>query len=152
MSYFLRKRRNVLITVIMVIGVLIVLGLFAQEMVSQFNNARVDIFIPFIHVLSGLLVLQTFELRTRGDLELNGLVGLGLLMCTMVIGRDLTSGLVVLAYLALSAAFLYFDTVSRTLEKGRNAPTEASLATGTSDEDDEDEPDEQRNSTSALFP
>jgi transglutaminase-like putative cysteine protease len=125
-SYHQRNTRNLLNTLLTVIGLIVVLGMFAAEMWSQFNTIRLEVLIPFIHVLTGLLALHTFDLRTRVDLNTNCLIGVGLLACTLVLGRDLTSGIVVFCYAWLAASLFYLDSSSRTRSYGRFTPTEPS--------------------------
>ncbi len=125
-SYHQRNTRNLLNTLLTVIGLIVVLGMFAAEMWSQFNTIRLEVLVPFIHVLTGLLALHTFDLRTRIDLNTNCLIGVGLLACTLVLARDLTSGIVVFCYAWLGASLFYLDSSSRTRSFGRFTPTEPS--------------------------
>jgi transglutaminase-like putative cysteine protease len=123
-SFFLRRRKNILLMVLTIIGLLMVLSFFAQELASQMTRTQVDMLIPFIHVLSGLFALHTFELRTREDVELNCLIGFGLMCCTTVLGTDVAFGAVVFGYLWLLASFFYFDTASLSKDKGRFVASE----------------------------
>lgn len=124
-SFFMRQKRNFVLAVFTIIALLLVLGYFCQEMYDQFiNNSKVDIFVPFIHALGGLLALQTFELRTRDDLEMNCFIGLGLLCCSMVLAHDASISGILFGYLWLVAAFLYLASSSRVMQLGRYTPTE----------------------------
>lgn len=125
-SYHQRNTRNLLNTLLTVIGLIVVLGMFAVEMWSQFNTIRLEVLIPFIHVLTGLLALHTFDLRTRADLNTNCLIGVGLLLCTLVMARDLAAGIFVFCYMWLAASLFYLDSSSRTRAYGRFTPSEPS--------------------------
>jgi len=125
-SYHQRNSRNLLNTLFTVIGLIVVLGMFASEMWLQFNNVRLEVLIPFIHVLTGLTALHTFDLRSRVDLNTNCLIGFGLLACTLVMGRDLTAGILIFLYICLAATLFYLDSSSRTRSYGRYTPSEPS--------------------------
>jgi transglutaminase-like putative cysteine protease len=124
-SYFTRRQRNIMAVLVSFIGVSVLLGFFLLELYNDFVNGQTFFLIPFIHVLGGLLALHTLELRTRADLELNCLIAFGVLCCTMVLGRDLTFGILCIMYIWLASIFFYLDTRSRAREKGRLTPTES---------------------------
>jgi transglutaminase-like putative cysteine protease len=129
-SYNFRHSRSIWLTSITVILLLVVLGNFIQEVVSQIMSPHLDPLVPFIHVLTGLLALHTFDLRTRTDININVLIGIGLLSCAMVLGRDLFFGLIVITYILLGGLLLYYECTARTRSSGRYAPSEASTYQG----------------------
>ncbi|HEY9778158.1 MAG TPA: DUF3488 and transglutaminase-like domain-containing protein [Planktothrix sp.] len=123
-SYYLRNTKNAAVAAVTITGLLIVLAVFAQEMYVQFFAAHMDMLVPFIHVLTGLLALHTWDLRTRLDLNANALIGMGVMCCTLVLGRDILFGALVCIYIWLCATLLYFEAASRTKSSGRYTPSE----------------------------
>lgn len=95
-------------------GLAAIMTKFGHEIVVQYTTGKFDILSPLIHVLAGLLVLQTFELRARSEINLSTLIAFLLFALTAVLGRDLIFGFYVLGLIVLSTILLYFESVSRT--------------------------------------
>jgi hypothetical protein len=127
-SYQFRHQKTFWLTFITSAGLLIVLGNFIEEMVFQFSSGKIQALVPFIHVLTGLQALHTFDLRAKSDINVSALIGLGLFACTAVIARDALFAYITLGYISLIASLLYYEAVSRTQSAG---------AVGTSSEREE---------------
>jgi transglutaminase-like putative cysteine protease len=117
-SYQFRHQKTFWITFITSAGLLIVLGHFFEEIFGQYLAGKVQALVPFIHVLTGLQALHTFDLRAKSDINVSALIGLGLFACTAVLARDLTFAYITLAYIGLAASLLYYEAVSRTQSAG----------------------------------
>ncbi|MFN8553764.1 MAG: transglutaminaseTgpA domain-containing protein [Candidatus Obscuribacterales bacterium] len=117
-SYQFRHQKTFWLTFITTAGLLIVLGNFFEEMVGQFNSGKIQALVPFIHVLTGLQALHTFDLRAKSDVNVSALIGLGLFACTAVIARDALFAYITLGYITLIAGLLYFEAVARTRSAG----------------------------------
>jgi transglutaminase-like putative cysteine protease len=117
-SYQFRHQKTFWITFITSAGLLIVLGHFFEEIFGQYAAGKVQALVPFIHVLTGLQALHTFDLRAKSDINVSALIGLGLFACTAVVARDLTFAYITLAYIGLAASLLYYEAVSRTQSAG----------------------------------
>jgi hypothetical protein len=123
-SYYIRESRPQWLIWAIGIGLVIVMSTFGQELLNQFHGGKLEGLTPFIHVLAGLLVLHTFDLRARSDINISTLIALGLFACTAVLGRDLIFGFYVGALVILATILLYFEAVARTKagEGGQNPP------------------------------
>ncbi|HEY9682376.1 MAG TPA: transglutaminase domain-containing protein [Oculatellaceae cyanobacterium] len=113
-SFYLRGRRVPWLVWLIGLGLLGVMAQFCLEIYAEFRIGRIEGLIPFIHVLIGLLTLQTFDLETKTDINVSVLIALGLFTCTAVIGTDLVFGFFVLVLVLLGTLMLYFESVART--------------------------------------
>jgi transglutaminase-like putative cysteine protease len=113
-SFYLRGKRISWLVWLIGIGLLGVMAQFCLEIYAEFRIGRIEGLIPFIHVLTGLLTLQTFDLETKTDINVSVLIALGLFVCTAVIGTDLVFGCFVLLLVLLGTLMLYFESVART--------------------------------------
>lgn len=117
-SYQFRHQKTFWLTFITSAGLLIVLGNFFEEIFVQYSTGKVQALVPFIHVLTGLQALHTFDLRARSDINVSALIGLGLFSCTAVLARDALFAYITLGYIGLAASLLYYEAVSRTQNAG----------------------------------
>ncbi|MBS1954474.1 MAG: DUF3488 domain-containing protein [Cyanobacteria bacterium SZAS-4] len=117
-SYQFRHQKTFWLTFITSAGLLIVLGNFFEEIFVQYSSGKVQALVPFIHVLTGLQALHTFDLRARSDVNVSALIGLGLFSCTAVLARDALFAYITLGYIGLAASLLYYEAVSRTQNAG----------------------------------
>lgn len=117
-SYQHRHKQSLMIKWVTSVGVLIVIGTFAEELFHQWLDNHLDAFVPFIRVLTGLLALHTFELRSRSDTSISALIGLGLFCCTAVLAKDLLFAGFAFLYIILGTALLYWEAVARTQAAG----------------------------------
>ncbi len=117
-SYQFRHQKTFWLTFITSAGLLIVLGNFIEEIIFQFSSGKIQALVPFIHVLTGLQALHTFDLRAKSDVNVSALIGLGLFACTAVLARDVLFAYITLGYISLIASLLYYEAVSRTQEAG----------------------------------
>ncbi|HEY9676737.1 MAG TPA: transglutaminaseTgpA domain-containing protein [Drouetiella sp.] len=127
-SFVFRHQKTFWLGFITSVGLLLVLGNFCEEVMTQFNLGKINALVPFIHVLTGLLSLHTFDLRAKSDINVSALIGLGLFACTAVLARDMNFAWITLTYITLVAGLLYYEAVARTQEAG---------AVGTSSEREE---------------
>lgn len=112
LSYLFRKRKSVLVTWLTIFGTCGVLGSFIGEAIRQFYGAG-QFMIPFMRVLCGLLVLHTFDLRTRGDLYICSVIGLGLLGCVASqADKNATFGVFPLSFIIAGSFYLYLLSLS----------------------------------------
>ncbi|MBU6453370.1 MAG: hypothetical protein KGS72_16435 [Cyanobacteria bacterium REEB67] len=72
----------------------------------------------FVHMLTGLLALHCFDLRSRTDFSISALIGLGLLTFLTGVARDLIFGGYVMIYTILGGMLLFYDSSSRSHEIG----------------------------------
>lgn len=117
-SYQFRHQKTFWLTFITSAGLLIVLGNFFEEIFVQYSAGKIQALVPFIHVLTGLQALHTFDLRARSDINVSALIGLGLFSCTAVLARDALFAYITLGYIGLAASLLYYEAVSRTQTAG----------------------------------
>lgn len=131
-AYYFRKKGNRWITILAVLGTILVMANFGQEVFFQFYVGRLNPIAPFVTVLSGLLALHTLDLRTRIDINTAALIGLGLMACIGMIAHDIVFGLAVVTYLLLGAMLLYFQCISSSLagvlKKGKNEASSLSIS------------------------
>jgi transglutaminase-like putative cysteine protease len=127
LSYYFRDKRVRWLPILIGIGLIGVMIKFVFEIYVEFKVGRLEGLIPFIHVLCGLLTLQTFDLESRTDLNISVLIALGLFTCTAVIGTDLKFGFFVLVMVVLGTLMLYFESISRT-KSNEQKPREGSQA------------------------
>jgi hypothetical protein len=127
LSYYFRDKRIRWLSFLIAAGLIGVMIKFVFEIYLEFKIGRIEGLVPFIHVLIGLLTLQTFDLETRTDLNISVLIALGLFTCTAVLGTDLKFGFFVLLLVVLGTLMLYFESISRT-RSNEQAPSEGTPA------------------------
>jgi hypothetical protein len=115
-AYYFRKKGNTWLTIVAVIGTLLVMGNFAQEVFFQFYVGRLNPVGPFISVLAGLLALHTLDIRTRFDINIAAMIGLGLMACIGMLANDIVFGVSILIYLLIAALLLYFECIASSLD------------------------------------
>ncbi|PWU03468.1 MAG: hypothetical protein C5B53_00440 [Candidatus Melainabacteria bacterium] len=115
-AYYFRRKGNIWLTIIAVLGTLLVMGNFAQEVFFQFYVGRLNPVGPFISVLAGLLALHTLDLRTRFDINIAAMIGLGLMACIGMLANDIIFGISILIYLLVAALLLYFECIASSLD------------------------------------
>ncbi|HEY9786500.1 MAG TPA: transglutaminaseTgpA domain-containing protein [Candidatus Obscuribacterales bacterium] len=112
LSYLFRKRKSQWITIVTILGTCAVLGSFIGEALKEFYGAG-KLLVPFMRVLCGLLVLHTFDLKTRNDLYICSLIALGLLGCiASQTDKNISFAAFPLAFIISGAALLYFLALS----------------------------------------
>lgn len=116
LSHIFRKRKSLAVTWLTILGTCAILGSFIGEAIGQFYGAG-QFMIPFMRVLCGLLVLHTFDLRTRADLYIGALIGLGLLGCVASQAEKMmTFAAFPIAFIIFGSFFLYLLSVSHSQE------------------------------------
>ena len=88
---------------------------FLENLRAQFFvGGDIDLLIPTAHLVAGLYVSHSFELRARFDFNFSLILGLLLVFATATIGKGWIFGLGIFAYVILSALLLLLDCESRT--------------------------------------
>ncbi len=114
LSYKHRHEDPKFMKVIWWTGILAVGGFAIHDFTGPLRD-EFDFVSPFAHFLAGVFVFLTFSMKTRSDLNLSSGLGLVLLCIASPVAKGLSYGALILAYLCLGAAMLYFDCVSRTI-------------------------------------
>lgn len=97
-------------------GILVVLGVFVEEILYRIQSSIADARAPLTNMLIALQALHSFDLPRRRDLNVSALVGLTLLTSAATLSRDLTLMPYLLSFLAFASYMLYLDCQSRSLE------------------------------------
>ena len=88
---------------------------FIQNLRYQVGlDQDIDLLTPTAHLVAGLYVSHSFELRARFDFNFSLILGLLLVFATATLGRGWVFGLGIFAYVVLSAVLLLLDCESRT--------------------------------------
>ncbi len=88
---------------------------FANNVQGQFNSgSEVDLLLPSVHLLAGLFVSHSFELRSRFDFNFSLVLSLILVGFASAIGKGAIFGLGLLLYIVLSAILLLLDCEAKT--------------------------------------
>jgi uncharacterized membrane protein YgcG len=126
LSWYLREKRVAWMPWVVSAGLLLIMLRFMLEIVSEWKVGRLEGLIPFIHVLMGLSTLQTFDLKTRADINISILIAIGLFCCAAVRGTDLLFGVFVFLLVGVGAAMLFFEAKARTNANRGTADVEVS--------------------------
>jgi len=88
---------------------------FVQNLQFQFESGQdIDLLLPTVHLVTGMFVAHSFELRTRFDFNFSLGVSLIIVCYTAALGKGLIFGLGLSAYVALAAALLLLDCEAKT--------------------------------------
>lgn len=82
-----------------------------QQLVAGGN---IDLLLPTVHLVAGLYVSHSFELRSRFDFNFSLVLSLLLVCCTATIGKGAIFGLGMFAFIVLAATLLLLDCEART--------------------------------------
>ena len=122
MSYVNRDAKTSWQTKVVIGGIVVVAYNCWLELSSGVQNGDMTAFTPGIHFLAGTYVMQSFELRTRPEINTSTLLGLIILLLIAPIGKSIIFGGAIFVYICLFVALLYFDCVSRTREGWEKQP------------------------------
>lgn len=86
------------------------------ELQSGVKVGELSPFTPAIHFLAGTYVMQSFELRTRTEINTSMMLGLLILALIAPLSKSIIFGAGLLIYICLWVALLYFDCVMRSKE------------------------------------
>lgn len=88
---------------------------FIENLRFQVNlGGDIDLLTPTAHLVAGLYVSHSFELRARFDFNFSLILGLLLVFATAALGRGWVFGIGIFSYVILSAVLLLLDCESRT--------------------------------------
>lgn len=100
------------------IGLLViaaVMAWFLDNLHGQFTSGMdVDILLPTVHLVAGLWIAHTFEMRTRTDFNFSLALSLMLIFMTSTIGKGLLFGFGLFVYIIIAGLMLLLDCESRT--------------------------------------
>jgi transglutaminase-like putative cysteine protease len=89
------------------------------ELNSGIELGDFSAFAPGIHFLAGTYVMQSFELRTRTEINTSMMLGLLILALIAPLSKSIIFGGAIFTYLCLLAALLYFDCIKNTAQNAR---------------------------------
>ncbi len=132
-SYIRRRSNNFWLKWGISLGILIVAGVFFQELLERIRTSVADARMPLTNMLIALQSLHCFDMPRRRDLNLSALVGLTLMSSAATLSRDTGFGIYLLSFLILSSYMLHLDCISRTRSRARvgnlryDEPSEAAV-------------------------
>lgn len=132
LAYTFREKRPAWLGAIPTLATMALFTNFVFELWAGYLTSSASAVGAFIHMITGLLALHSFDLRSRSDFSISALIGLGLLTCISGMARDMLFGFYILSYSILGGLLLFFDSSSRSHEIGpsRSVPEAVKTATG----------------------
>lgn len=118
-SYIRRDANNTWIKWAIATGMIVVLGVFLDEIIYRIQSSIADARAPLTNMLIALQCLHSFDLPKRRDLNLSALVGLTLISSAATLSRDLSFGIYLLSFVCFGFYMLYLDCVSRTMDSAQ---------------------------------
>ncbi len=116
LSYAYRANKNNWQSHVVIAGIFLVAVNCWRELNNGLELGDLSLYTPIVHFVAGTFVVQTFELRTRSDINTSQLIGLILLCIVAPIAKSLMFGGCTLVYITLGALLLYYDCLSRTAQ------------------------------------
>lgn len=116
LAYFYREKRPGWVSAIPTLATMVLFTNFLFELWAGYLTSSASAVGAFIHMLTGLLALHSFDLRSRGDFSISALIGLGLLTCISGMAKDMLFGFYIFSYSILGGLLLFFDSSSRSHE------------------------------------
>lgn len=113
-SYRRRRANNFWLKWCISLGILVVAGVFFQELLERIRASVADARMPLTNMLIGLQALHCFDMPRRRDLNLSALVGLTLMASAATLSRDTGFGIYLATFIVLSSYMLHLDCISRT--------------------------------------
>jgi len=118
LAYIYRDNRPAWVGTIPTVATMLLFTNFFFEIFTGYTSATQTAVGAFIHMLTGLLALHCFDLRSRTDFSISALIGLGLLTCLAGMAKDLVYGFYIFTYTILAGLLLFYDSSSRSHEIG----------------------------------
>ena len=118
LAYAFRNSRPAWVGTIPTVATILLFTNFFFELYTGYANGMHTAVGAFIHMLTGLLALHCFDLRSRTDFSISALIGLGLLTCLAGMARDVIYGFYIFTYTILAGLLLFYDSSSRSHEIG----------------------------------
>lgn len=116
-SYKMRYKNNLLGKIWISLGILIVAGLFFNELLVRIYANVADARTPLTQMLMALMALHSFDLPRRRDLSLSALVGFILITAASTLSRDFSFLIYFSVFFVLSAIMFQLDCSSRTVSR-----------------------------------
>jgi hypothetical protein len=124
LSYNWREKNSTALNVLKYTAVILVMLNFARELISANIYAKQFHFHePLIHALTATAVVNTYELKSRNDINVSAAFGLVLLVLAASSGKSLLFGFAVLLYVLVGSLFLTFECEARALAKQPSVPS-----------------------------
>ncbi|MBY0546659.1 MAG: transglutaminaseTgpA domain-containing protein [Candidatus Obscuribacterales bacterium] len=115
LSYHYRHNPKPWLVGLGLVLIAVIIGWFVDNLHYQFSSGMdIDPLLPTVHLVAGLFVSHTFEMRTRGDFNFSLAISLMLVFMTATLGKGLLFGGLLLVYLCLAGVMLLLDCESRT--------------------------------------
>lgn len=115
LSYHYRHNPKPWLVGLGLVMIAVIIGWFVDNLHYQFSSGMdIDPLLPTVHLVAGLFVSHTFEMRTRGDFNFSLAISLMLVFMTATLGKGLLFGGLLLVYLCLAGLMLLLDCESRT--------------------------------------
>ncbi len=118
LAYAFRNSRPAWVGTIPTVATILLFTNFFFELYTGYANGMHTAVGAFIHMLTGLLALHCFDLRSRTDFSISALIGLGLLTCLAGMAKDVIYGFYIFTYTILAGLLLFYDSSSRSHEIG----------------------------------
>ncbi len=118
LAYAFRNSRPAWVGTIPTVATILLFTNFFFELFTGYTNGMHTAVGAFIHMLTGLLALHCFDLRSRTDFSISALIGLGLLTCLAGMAKDVIYGFYIFTYTILAGLLLFYDSSSRSHEIG----------------------------------
>jgi len=112
-SYHYRNKNPWWLIVVFLLGFVVVTAFCLNDLISMFEFGQLALLTPVVHYFAGVLVIHTFELRTRADIYTSQLMGLIVLATAAPLCKSMVFGALVLAYVCLGALFFFIDARTR---------------------------------------
>lgn len=115
LSYHYRHNPKPWLVGLGLVMIAVIIGWFVDNLHYQFTSGMdIDPLLPTVHLVAGLFVSHTFEMRTRGDFNFSLAISLMLVFMTATLGKGLLFGGMLLVYICLAGVMLLLDCESRT--------------------------------------
>lgn len=115
LTYHFRRKQPPWLTALGLCGIFSVVWWFVGNLKEQwYGPGEINILLPTLHMVAGLFVSQSFELRTRGDFNFSVALSLVVMFMTSTLGKGLVFGCGMIVYLTLAGIMLLLDCESRT--------------------------------------
>jgi hypothetical protein len=131
MSYINRETKTKWQSSVVIGGICLVAANCWFELNAGLQQGEASPFTPGVHFLVGTYAMQSFELRTRGDINTSMLLGLIILGLVAPIGKSIIFGAAIFIYVCLLVSLMYFDCVNRTREGWESEAVKEVLLTPT---------------------
>jgi hypothetical protein len=113
LSYRYRDKKPFWLDPAVYIGCLAVAAYCVQDLIADYEMGQYALMRPIVHLLAGILVMHSFELRDRSDIYASLILGLLVLCVSAPAGRSVIFGAGILTFITLGGVMFYLDARSR---------------------------------------